>query len=309
MSRTLIAPLLLLAACVDDPTLGTEDQHVIGGSLTTAGEFPGVGGLMYDFGGTAEIGCTGTLIAPDAVLTAAHCLDPDIFGPAVPGFTLALDATPGTQVAFVPGRAKFAHESFDLEAEITPGLAQFFDVGVLLLAEPITEVAPVRMPRPDQVEQIAADLDLEIVGYGRTDNNSGDYGVMHDAVTKVISVNDSELQVGMGAPQPQNCNGDSGGPGLADFGDGRRVIGIVSRSFNGPECTQGGVDTRVDFYLEWIHSKVTTGIPCGSGLAEGCEVDDEEGGGCCSTGGAQGTGSTLLALLVGVALMLRRRVR
>jgi MYXO-CTERM domain-containing protein len=311
-ARLGLATLLPLAACVADPTLDSDEAYVIGGNLTTEGKFPGVGGLMADIGGgQVELGCTGTLIAPDAVLTAAHCVDPAIWGDAVPGFTLALDATGATGTpAFTPGRAKFAHESFDIQAEISDGLSQFFDVGVVLLAEPITSVEPVRMIRPDQVAALVADLDLEIAGYGRTSNDTDDYGVMYDAVTKVISLNPSELQVGMGAPQPQNCNGDSGGPGMADVGDGRRVVGIVSRSFSGAECTNGGVDTRVDFYLDWIHSKVTSGIPCGSGLSPACPVDpeDEEDGGCCSTGGGGAGGSVVLALgALGVVLSRRRR--
>jgi V8-like Glu-specific endopeptidase len=308
-----LAPLVavLLPACVDDPTLGTEGAHVIGGSATIEGEFPGVGGLMYDFGNGPMLGCTGTLIAPDAVLTAAHCVDPDLVGPAVPGFTLALDATGATGVPpFVAGRAAFAHEQFDINAPITDGLAQFFDVGVVLLAEPITTVAPVRMPRPDQAAAIIANLDLEIVGYGRIDPNTDQYGIMFDAQTKLVSLNATELQVGSGAPEPQNCNGDSGGPGLANLGDGRRVVGVVSRSFSGAECVNGGVDTRVDAYLTWIHGKVTSGIPCGSGLAEPCPVEpeeEEEEGGCCAAGGGGGPGTALLALLVGLAVFVRPR--
>lgn len=319
MNRALLlVPALTLAACVDDPTLDREHGYVIGGAPTSEGEFPGVGGLMYDFGGDVQLGCTGTLIAPDAVLTAAHCIDPDLTGGIVPGFTLALDTVSATPT-FVPGRAIFAHESFDLNAGAFEGLGTFFDVGVVLLQEPITTVAPVPMPRPDQAAALIANLDLEIVGYGRTDPETDEYGVMYDATTKLISLNPSEIQVGMGAPQPQNCNGDSGGPAMADLGDGRRIVGIVSRSFSGAECTMGGIDTRVDAYLTWIHSKVPTGIPCGSGMAEACPVEEEpeeedeeeDEGGCCSTGGGTrgATGALFLAFVVGVTLLRRRRQR
>jgi MYXO-CTERM domain-containing protein len=122
----------------------------------------------------------------------------------------------------------------------------------------------------------------------------------------------------MGAPQPQNCYGDSGGPGFASVGGVRRVIGVVSRSFDsGPDCDAGGVDTRVDAYLSWIHAHLPAGteVPCDSGLAEACpapepepDPDDpmaEEDGGCCSTGD-NGASSALLALAL-CALVLRRR--
>jgi len=299
--------LLALPACVADPATDSERAYVIGGERTTEGEFPGVGGLVYVFDTQPEFNCTATLIAPDAVLTAAHCVDPDLWGDLIPGFTLALDTTV-SGFEYVPGRAKFAHEMFDINAPINEGLGQFFDVGVVLLERPITAVAPVRMPRADQAADIVAGIDLEIVGYGRTSNETSDFGVMYDAMSAVISVNPTELQVGMGSPQPQNCNGDSGGPGFADLDGERRVIGIVSRSFSGGECTMGGVDTRVDAYLNWIHGKVASGIPCGSGLAEPCagENPGDEDGGCCSAGG-DARGSWLLAFVVGALVLGRRR--
>jgi hypothetical protein len=296
-----------LGGCFE-PALETDEEYVIGGELTAAGEFPGVGALMYDFGGEVQQGCTGTLIAPNAVLTAAHCVDPELVGPSVPGFSLALDTTignPGT----VPGLMSFKHESFDINAEPMEGLAQFFDVGILILSQPITSVPPVKMPRPEQSAQITAGMDLAIVGYGRISNATNDTGVMYDAMTKLVSFNATEIQVGMGAPQPQNCNGDSGGPALTEM-DGRRIVGIVSRSFMGVECTMGGVDTRVDAYLTWIHSKVPTGIPCGSGMSPACEGEDppDDDGGCCSTG-SDGRAAGVLGLLVGLALVVPRRRR
>ncbi len=300
-----LAALAPLGACFE-PALDTDEALVIGGSPTAAGEFPGVGALMYNFGGEVMAGCTGTLIAPDAVLTAAHCIDPALTGGIVPGFSLALDTTTGN-LGTVPGRAIHPHESFDINVTAFDGLGTFYDVGVVLLAQSITTVEPVKMPRPDQAAEIAANLDLDIVGYGRTSNQTNEVGVLFDARTKLVSLNGTEIQVGMGSPQPQNCNGDSGGPALADLGDGRRIVGIVSRSFSGVECTMGGIDTRVDAYLTWIHGKVTTGIPCGSGLAEPCDGDlPDDDGGCCSTAGRGGPGAAMLGVLVGLTLRRRR---
>lgn len=297
--------LLFVVGCTE-AELGTATSEVIGGDVTTEGEYPGVGALMYSFDGMQLAGCTGTLIAPNAVLTAAHCLDPDLVGDIMPGFTLALDTTVGTPTV-VPGMQKLKHEMFSINVDPGEGLGQFYDVGILILAQDITEVAPVRMPRPIDETEIVADIDLEIVGYGKTTLDGDATGIMYDAMTKVISLNETEMQVGMGSPQPQNCNGDSGGPGLAVVAGVRRVIGIVSRSYSGFECNSGGVDTRVDAYLPWIHEKVPAGIPCSSGMSEACPDTDDEGG-CCSTSTDGLPASGALSLAVG-ALLLRRRRR
>ena len=48
---------------------------IIGGTTDTTGRFPSVGGLQLRIDGDWFDFCTGTLVAPDVVLTAAHCSD------------------------------------------------------------------------------------------------------------------------------------------------------------------------------------------------------------------------------------------
>ena len=65
-----------VSACVAfEP--GSESRSVIGGNPTTAGTFAATGALIqYGDGMNTPpqyVACTGTLIAPDVVLTAAHC--------------------------------------------------------------------------------------------------------------------------------------------------------------------------------------------------------------------------------------------
>ena len=47
-------------------------KHIVGGEDTMTGEFPFVGKILYYRG--EYVGCTGSLIAPDKVLTAGHCV-------------------------------------------------------------------------------------------------------------------------------------------------------------------------------------------------------------------------------------------
>ena len=299
---------VLGTGCIEPAPLGDQAAEVIGGDLTPEGEFPTVGALMYQVGpGQTSAGCTGTLIAPDVVLTAAHCLDPQIIGVAQPSaFSLAHDtnATPTPQVTIA---RTVSHPQFDLGGA-GGGLAQINDIGLVFLAEPITAVAPTKLPTPDQATALAIDTDLAIVGYGQIEETNQLVGVKYDALTSIRELNASELRVSMGGADPQNCHGDSGGPALTALGGEPRVVGVVSRSFQSNACDNGGIDTRVDAYLDWIHANVPVGIPCGSGLAEACP-DAPDDGGCCSTGAAPAGSSIGLGLLATVALRRRRRRR
>jgi secreted trypsin-like serine protease len=292
----------------------TTAQDVIGGTVTPEGLYPGVGALyLSSLGG---INCTGTLIAPDVVLTAGHCLDPFITAGEIPGFTLVHD-TVSSQPAFTPGMRTLQHPEFDLFTDPGSGVTRWNDIALLFLAQPITSVPPIRVGSTSDGALLVPDLPLELVGYGRTSNSSDAVGVMYNGIAPLVVAGTHELQISHPG-DVQNCQGDSGGPALADFGDGYRVVGVVSRSAATNQCTQGGIDTRVDAYLEWIYAE--TGV-CAVGDARctpdasvapqadaddgGGDDDGMGGGGCCST--SRGTAASSWLLALGVALALGRR--
>ena len=47
-------------------------KYIVGGEDAMAGEFPFVAKIIYN---GSQVGCTGTLISSDKVLTAGHCVD------------------------------------------------------------------------------------------------------------------------------------------------------------------------------------------------------------------------------------------
>jgi endonuclease G len=321
-ARALLALALLASAgCLEAEPTSMTDQAVIGGTPTPDGEYPSVGSLWSDmFGGSS---CTGTLIRPDVVLTAAHCVEPDFLGDEMPGFTLANDTTTTPPPVIVPGLRYVQHPQFDINVEPASGLGQFYDVGLLFLSQPITTTDPMTVATPAEATAgLVAGLDLQLVGYGRTSNETFEGGVKHDAVADLVGFNDSELQISPGGGAPQNCHGDSGGPAIVDFGAGPRVVGIVSRSAAAkPDCDDGGIDTRADFYLQWVNDEINAA--CEGGACPDAGVPDAEpapepdagepavegdDAGCCSTGKSGGeAGALLLGALVLGALRRRRR--
>lgn len=319
--RRWLVPLVLLAGCIDAAP-SQKQQWVINGTPSGPGDYPATGALMAPFGESYFFSCTGTVIHPRVVLTAAHCLHP-AFVDSAPGFTLELDATTVANGDIIAGSAGIMHPSFELELPPEPGVQVWYDIGLLFLNEPITSVTPELIATPEETAGLAVGMPVELVGYGITDQVQGNYGIKTQGVGDLVVIGSHEVQVSMPGQQ-QNCNGDSGGPGYMDFGGGRRLVGVVSRApGEDPSCDYGGIDTRADAYLEWINATIAeqlaladAGVPDAApapddasspdgGLDAGEKRDKDDGCGCRSSD--KGSAPGLLLIVLAVLLALRRR--
>jgi hypothetical protein len=196
--------------------------------------------------------CTGTAIARDLVLTAAHCVPPGADYKLIEFDSLR-------QPTFRDVALVVAHPQFDLKAMLAHRVTA--DVALLKLAAPLS---PAYAPAPLMGERkpIAPGEKFLLAGYGVSVRGEGRSGGTARAATLVATGQPGSLQLRLVDPASKGereglgaCTGDSGAPVFQQV-DGRLfVIGVVSWS-TGPKNSAGcggltGV-TPLARYRTWI---------------------------------------------------------
>lgn len=274
------------------------DDIINGVESTTVDDYPSAGGMLagteISFGGNQfdikMLMCSSTLIAPDVVLVAAHCIDFSYyeqmagiaFDDAEIGFSRQADLSgwsgmPGTTW---PEDTVFAwealpHPGFSMQG-MGIGLTENDDIALLFLEEAILDVEPALLPTAVEAQLIEEGTEVEIVGWGQQTSDqsppAGTVGYKMHGYSHIAETADYEFKVGEVESDVRKCHGDSGGPTYLDVGDGMRVIGVTSHAYDFTDCREtGGVDTRVDHYLGWIDDEMRA--RCEDGTRVWCETD------------------------------------
>jgi secreted trypsin-like serine protease len=225
--------------------------RVIGGAPVKPGEFLD----CVAVGSDNQWGCTGTLIASNAVLTAGHCAS------VATRVFFGHDVTKPGKVVRVKKRVQ--HPKYHK--------GQHNDLLLLVLEEKVESVKPCRLATKALIDKAT---DGRVVGFGATDANGRfGYGIKRFVDVPVASPAcrgkvdgrddkmaygcDPGLELVAGRPllERDSCNGDSGGPFYLTGKNKQWLLGgatsrATDSSMHG--CGDGGVYVRMDRYRTWI---------------------------------------------------------
>ncbi|GAA3855312.1 trypsin-like serine protease [[Pseudomonas] carboxydohydrogena] len=193
--------------------------------------------------------CTGAVIAPTVVLTAAHCVTSS-------NSLRVVDYTSKPPSLITPRKA-LTHPRYSAQAMAAHRATA--DIALVQLPAPMPGKSPVALGTPRL--PVVPGATFTIAGIGSSSPGGNDVGTAR-AASLTVTGKPGTLQIRLTDPQAQNtrpgmggCTGDSGAPMLEDQNGRSVVTGVVSWS-TGPNFTNGcggmtGV-TPLTLYKDWV---------------------------------------------------------
>ncbi len=263
-------------------------QAIIGGANIPDGNEPEIFMLLeiaYFPSGDAEVAvCSSTMVAPQALLTAAHCVDPaaNTDNDKTPASSLEVWATntadnstlmnwiqtQGQDITIEGLRGQMLSAGFIQADSMAPhpnwSIANLqegednlmYDIGMVHLGSAPSDAAVIGYADSTMTSAIAGlqGSKIRLLGFGISDaSDDSGAGVLREIDIAAGTVHPGIIDTGNGTDAI--CHGDSGGPSFFDFPDGvPRIVGVHSftnTATNATTCQTGG-DTRVDVFADFV---------------------------------------------------------
>ncbi|MGB3634385.1 MAG: serine protease [Rubrobacteraceae bacterium] len=238
----------------EEPTM---EGQVIGGTGVRNGEYPFVTALLdKSYGNSAyrQQFCGGTLIDPDSVLTAAHCVSGTRSGHL--RVTVGRTALKSNQGVIRNVTRVFVHPKYS-------DRSSKHDAAVLKLKGSVENVEPVRIPGTKQNSLERKGTKVTVAGWGNTiaqpvsgPGPSNYPNRMRKAWVPVRTDNygklvygpsyNSRLMIAAGKTGKDTCQGDSGGPLFKKSGGEYYQVGVTSFGYGCGAPGHPGVYTEVN---------------------------------------------------------------
>lgn len=176
-------------------------------------------------GGTSI--CSGTVIADNAVLTAAHCVTG-----SVRADTVIVGGSRSLPVSSVRPNASYneaIQESYDLAVVFTAG-----SLGV--------PAVPVLLSRSAQPGEMAV-----FAGYGGDRDQGGTTGVLRAGMNTISRIGPDTITLDFTGQGSNTCGGDSGGPILVRQGSEWVIAGVTARGSGDCEVAGDSIWSNITF--------------------------------------------------------------
>jgi trypsin len=235
-------------------------QAIVGGKDVPAGELRAVANIHV--GGA--FGCTGTLIAPTWVMTAAHC--GSLTGVATGGAIPSTMPVPAVAYTVYLDSVKASGEGAEEHAVSQVVVAEDYgveggagsDVALLELTE-ASKAPPITIAAEGERSAWKAGTAATIAGFGLTAEDGDAPATMQRAQVPIQTDADCDKAYPDGGYDPKTmlcagypeggtdtCQGDSGGPLLVDVAGGaQRLVGATSFGEGCAKANSPGVYARV----------------------------------------------------------------
>jgi len=293
-----ILTFTVAASPVSASPLPETPSGIVGGEEVPQGEWPAAVAVVIN----NENLCSGVVVAPRLVLTAAHCLvDAKEPSKIVVVFGQRISNVPANQVVGVKRvgiHPDYCGETASECADIA-FVELDVDVNVGAFIVPLSTSSELK-------DALALGQSLTIVGFGR--DNLQIAGQKRSASVAVVGHSLLGTEFFARGDDADSCLGDSGGPAFARLEDGSwRLAGLVSRGAE--DCGEGGVYSNPTAALCWLREE--TGIELAKAECGSCDcldlpqkVIEAEG---CSVAGTNGLPIPILGSLGLFALWRLRR--
>ena len=254
--------------------------NIVGGQESQAGSFPWLVGLRANPGDRNF--CGGALVAPDKVLTAAHCAAKSINYIAI-GTTVDGDTSEGQQIKVTN---LIQHPEYNKIPHLN-------DLMILNLEKPVEGITPVQIVQPETADLVSEGQNIRVMGWGLTKEEpephiSQTSPVLKDTTLQITNTDEcseiyqAHLVIDVNAmfcayaPGTDACQADSGGPAIVETDGNATLVGVVSFGLGCARENVPGVYAKISANLDFIYEHVPSLQP-GAQAEHGQDTSQSKG--------------------------------